>query len=75
MGFSCFNLLFYVDDDCNRLAKHNYNFTVIQSIRLTFILVSIMIQGILLYVWAKDVFAQLQFYVLLLFIIGIAGVA
>ena len=63
MGFSCFSFLFHFDEDCNRLARHNFNFTVTQSIRLTMILVSLGLWGTLVYVWTKDVVAQLQFYI------------
>ena len=59
MGFSCFSFLFHLGEDNNRLARHNYNFTVTQSIRLTMVLVSLGLCGTLIYVWAKDVIAQL----------------
>ena len=57
MGFSCFSFLFHFDEDCNRVARHNFNFTVTQSIRLTMILVSLGLWGTLVYVWTKDVVA------------------
>jgi len=75
MGFSCHSLLFRLDEDSNRMAKHNYNFTLTQSIRLTMTIVSVGLTGTLLYVWVKDIFAQLQFYIMLLWILAIAGVA
>ena len=75
MGFSCFNFLFHLDEDCNRLARHNYNFTVTQSVRLTCIVASMVVWGTLVYVWVKDVFAQLQFYVLVLWLVAICSVS
>ena len=57
MGFSCNSLLFHMDEDRNRMAKHNYNFSLTQSIRLTMIIVSLCIWGTLLYIWTKDVCA------------------
>ena len=54
-----FTFLFDVSEEYNRVARHNYNFVVTQSIRLVIILISFFFWGILLYVWVKDIFAQL----------------
>ena len=55
----CSSLLLEVRDDYNRLSKHNFNFKCTQSLRLFFMLGSFVVWGILLYVWAKAIFAQL----------------
>ena len=74
MGY-CSNLLFHVNDEYNRLSKHNINFKVTQTIRLIFILSTFAVWCILLYVWAKAIFAQLQFYILTIWLIAITLVA
>lgn len=75
MGAACSDFLFKVSNDYNRVAKHNFNFKVTQSIRLSFMVASFAIWGILLYVWAKAICAQLQFYILTLWLIAITALS
>ena len=69
------NLLFHVNDEYNRFSKHNINLKLTQSIRLFFMLTSFAVWCILLYVWAKAIFAQLQFYILTFWLYAITAVA
>jgi len=70
MGAACSNFLFHVSDDYNRLHRHNFNFKCTQTIRLINMIASFFLWCILLYVWVKAVFAQLQFYILTLWLIS-----
>ena len=70
-----YNFLFHVSDEYNRLFMHNYNFTATQSVRLGIMIGSFVIWGILVYVWVKDVIAQLQFYTLTLWLIAISSLS
>lgn len=72
---SCYDLLFHVGDEFNRYSKHNCNFKFTQSLRLLFMTFSFAIWALLLYVWAKAIFAQLQFYTLTLWLYAITSVA
>ena len=53
------NFFFHVDDDFNRMSKHNCNFKCTQTMRLLFMSSSFALWCILLYVWSKAIFAQL----------------
>jgi len=75
MGAACSDFLFHVSVEYNRLAKHNCNFKLTQSVRLFFIVASFAIWGLLLYVWAKAICAQLQFYILTLWLFCITTVS
>ena len=75
MALGVSKFLFGVGEDYNTLKLHNINFKVTQSIRLFFILVSLAIWGTLLYVWAKAIFAQLQFYILTIWLFAIISVS
>ena len=70
-----FTFLFDVSAEYNRVARHNYNFVCTQSIRLAIIFISFFLWGILLYVWVKDIFAQLQFYILTIWLFAISSLA
>ena len=72
---SCLNFFFSLSDEFNRLSKHNCNFKLTQSLRLFFMVCSFAIWGTLLYVWAKAIFAQLQFYILTIWFFSISAVA
>jgi len=57
MAFSVLGFLFHVDDSLNRFKLHNCNFKCTQTMRLIFMICSFAVWGILLFVWAKAVFA------------------
>ena len=61
-----------VDDEFNRVAKHNCNFKFIQTVRLLSILASGCLWCVLLFIWAKASFAQLQFWILCIWIYSIS---
>ena len=60
-----------MSDDYNRFYRHNCNFVFTQSVRLIFIFCSFAIFCLLLYVWVKDIFAQIQFWILLTWVVAI----
>ena len=71
----CPQAFFHVSEDYNRLSKHNVNFKFTQSIRLSCMVVCFGIWAILLYVWGKAIFAQLQFYILTIWLYAISLVS
>lgn len=58
-GFSCTKFWFDLDEDYKLVAHHNCTFWWTQLIRLIMMMGSFLIWGLLLYVWAKAIFAQL----------------
>lgn len=73
--FSLSQFLFYMDEDLNRVKRHNFNFKCTQTIRLIFMLLSFAVWGILVYVWAKALLSQLQFWILTLWLYAITTVS
>ena len=56
------------------MNKFNCNFKAIQSVRLVFMIASLALLGCLMYVWVKAIFAQLQFYILLVWCYAIIAI-
>lgn len=52
-GFSFTDFLFHVDEDLNRVKRHNINFKCTQTLRLFFMISTFLVTGVLIYVWAK----------------------
>ena len=75
MVFSCLQNLFSVNEELNRFKLHNCNFKFTQTIRLIFMLSTFAVWGLLLYVWAKAVIAQFQFWILTFWLIAVSVTA